>query len=316
VVFHLPIWIEKARIMTNETRLAFEHPEARAAAMSTEPLDRISLREHIVEVEIGAFQAERGVTQRLAFNVAVEVSPLPPDLDDDVDRILSYDRVTEAIAFELAAERLNLLETLAERIADRILQEPQAERCFLRIEKLDRGSGRLGVEVVRSKVQAEAADAADAPAPRVVFVANPLFQSPRLAGLIDGWKEDGAPLILCVGPHDMPAPAAPVPEAQRRVGLLAAEQNAWVLAAAAGGCEVVATRTELDWAMKNGQTCVWAPSKLVLDAGEGTQPPPEDPVALAAWLAEQFNACELVIAGDAAPESTNARVLTREETGL
>ena len=62
---------------------------------------------------------------------------------------MSYDRVTEAIALELADERLNLLETLAERVAERILLEPQAMRAFVRIEKLDRGPGALGVEIVR-----------------------------------------------------------------------------------------------------------------------------------------------------------------------
>jgi 7,8-dihydroneopterin aldolase/epimerase/oxygenase len=84
-----------------------------------------------VEVEIGAFQAERGTTQRVRFDVVVEVRPHPEPLQDDVDRILSYDRITEAIAAELAAERLNLLETLAERVAERILAEPQAMRAFV-----------------------------------------------------------------------------------------------------------------------------------------------------------------------------------------
>ena len=107
--------------MTSEIRLAFAHPSERSQATSSVPLDRISLRDHIVDVEIGAFQAERGVTQRICFNVVVEVQPLSGPIDDDVDRILSYDRVTEAIALELADERLNLLETLAERVAERIL---------------------------------------------------------------------------------------------------------------------------------------------------------------------------------------------------
>nr|BEI32143.1 dihydroneopterin aldolase [Shimia sp.] len=89
--------------------------------------------------------------QRVCFNVVVEVRPLSGAVEDDVDRILSYDRVTEAIAHELAAERLNLLETLAERVAERILHEPQAMRVFVRIEKLDRGPGALGVEIVRSR---------------------------------------------------------------------------------------------------------------------------------------------------------------------
>ena len=98
--------------MSTDIRLAFAHPEERAAATaSADPRDRISLRDHIVEADIGAFQKERGHRQRLMFNVVVEVRPVAQPLNDDVDRILSYDRLTEAIAEELAAERLNLLET-------------------------------------------------------------------------------------------------------------------------------------------------------------------------------------------------------------
>ena len=73
---------------------------------------------------------------------------------------------------------------------------------------------------------------------------------------------------------------------QRRIDLLAIEQNAWVLAARDPRCVVVATRTEIDWAMKHGQMMVWAPSKLVLDAVDGPQA--RDPVALALWLAERW----------------------------
>ena len=141
--------------MTSDIRLAFAHPEERSvASASADPRDRISLRDHVVEVEIGAFQKERGHTQRVMFNVVVEVRPAPRPLNDDVDRILSYDRITEAIATELAAERLNLLETLAERVAERILAEPQAMRAFVRIEKLDVGPYKLGVEIVRSRAEA------------------------------------------------------------------------------------------------------------------------------------------------------------------
>ena len=110
--------------MSSEIHLAFAHPKERSEANETEPVyDRISLRDHIVEVEIGAFQSERGSKQRVCFNIVVEVKPLDHKIEDDVDRILSYDRVTEAITIELNVERLNLLETLAERIADRILIE-------------------------------------------------------------------------------------------------------------------------------------------------------------------------------------------------
>jgi len=51
----------------------------------------------VVEADIGAFQHERGVPQRLRFDVVVEVRPEAGPLDDDVDRILSYEKIIEAI---------------------------------------------------------------------------------------------------------------------------------------------------------------------------------------------------------------------------
>ena len=290
--------------MSNEVRLAFAHPSERAAAMAgDDPLDRISLRDHIVEVEIGAFQAERGVTQRICFNVVVEVRPLTGPIDDDVDRILSYDRVTEAIAAELAVERLALLETLAERVAERILLEPQAVRSFVRIEKLDRGPGALGVEIVRTRAGEPAADITpeEALQPELVYLSNAAIASPLLTGWLDQLEGLGRPVILCVGASDAPAPQVPHKMAQRRIDLLAIEQNAWVLAARDDRCVVVETRTELEWAMKNGQTSVWAPSKIVLDSVDTPSAQPRDAVALAAWFAATFDAQEMLVIGEDLP---------------
>ena len=291
--------------MTSETRLAFAHPSERAAATSmTDALDRISVRDHIVEVEIGAFQAERGVTQRVCFNVVVELQPLSGPVDDDVDRILSYDRVTEAIQGALAVERLALLETLADRVAERILHAPQAMRVFVRIEKLDRGPGALGVEIVRARAALPDTDIdvpEDAPQPELVFLGNAAVASPHLPSWLDQLHAGGRPLILCVGASDVAAPQVPHKMAQRRIDLLAIEQNAWVLAARDDRCVVVETRTELDWAMKNGQTCVWAPSKIVLDSVDTPSAQPRDAVALAAWFAATFEAHEMLVIGAELP---------------
>lgn len=289
--------------MPSEIRLAFSHPSERSEATATSvPLDRISVRDHTVDVEIGAFQAERGVTQRICFNIVVEVRPLTGPIDDDVDRILSYDKVTEAIAHELADERLNLLETLAERVADRILSEPQAMRAFVRVEKLDRGPGALGVEIVRSRGATRPVDSDGAQEfelnPELVYLSNDAIASPHLKGWIDQLEELGRPLIFCVGPSDTVAPVASHPLAQRRIDLLAIEQNAWVLAARDARCKVVDTRTELDWAMRNGQICVWAPSKIVLDALDGPSAKGADAVALASWFAATFDALEMLVIGD------------------
>ncbi len=287
--------------MTNDIRLAFAHPEERAAASaSADPRDRISLRDHMVEVDIGAFQKERGHRQRVLFNVVVEVRPAPQPLNDDVDLILSYDRITESIAAELAAERLNLLETLAERLAERILAEPQAMRVFVRIEKLDVGPYKLGVEIVRSRAEAAlkvvGQDGNEAALhPLVVFLDNPAIAAADLSQRLDRLQAEGRPVILTVGLPDFARPQTGHRPTQRRVDLLAMEQNAWTLAARDPRCVVMATRTEIDWAVKRGQMVVWAPSKLVLDAVDGPQS--QEPVVLALWLAEMMAAERFVVHG-------------------
>lgn len=305
--------------MSSEIRLAFAHPSERSEATAPRgPLDRISLRDHIVEVEIGAFQAERGTTQRICFNVVVEVTPLTGPIDDDVDRILSYDRVTEAIAHELSEERLNLLETLAERVAERILLEPQAVRAFVRIEKLDRGSGALGVEIVRSGNVEHDMTEDEKPHPRLVYLSNAAIAHENLTGWIDQLQVRERPLILCVGASDLPAPQTGHTMTQRRIDLLAIEQNAWKLAARDHRCVVVATRTELDWAMKNGQICVWAPSKIVLDAVDGPSAAPSDSVALGAWFAATFEADEMLVIDAELPENPGVplRAVSLEQASL
>lgn len=272
--------------MSDETRLAFAHPEDRARAMEAgNPPDRISLRDHIALADIGAFQVERGAEQRLRFNVVVELRPQEA-AGDDVDRILSYDRITEAIAAELAAERLNLLETLAERICARLLAEPQPERVFLRVEKLDRGPGALGVEIVRSRDASAADSPTDMPLRPIVAYVPADVAKPDLSAWLNRAAAGAA--VVTVGLPDLPRPNASTPDSQRRIDLLAIEQTAWLVAALDSRLNVVATRTELDWAMKQGNPVVWAPGKMALDTAGAPQD--ADPLSLALWLAETLDA--------------------------
>jgi 7,8-dihydroneopterin aldolase/epimerase/oxygenase len=306
--------------MANEIRLAFEHPEERAEASSTTAYDRISLRDHTVEVEIGAFQQERGTTQRVRFNIVVEVLPAHK-VGDDVDRILSYDKVTEAIAFELAAERFNLLETLAERVAQRILQEPQTIRTFVRIEKLDRGPGALGVEIVRSEndlARDSLVEAIDMRQPSIIYLDNAAINSEKLIGWLDALSEQTNPSVLCVGlPEKLPSLTQHV-LVDRRIELLAIEQNAWMLASLDNRCKVIETKTELDWAMKNHKISVWAPSKMVLDATQAPPFPVSDTIALACWLAQTLQAEELQVLGNftTGEQNFSIRALSLEADGL
>lgn len=111
--------------------------------------DRIFLRDHLVEAEIGVYADEFGKTQRLRFNVDLDVIRAADLYDDDTANVVSYDLIVEAIRDLAAGPRIGLLETFAERLAARILKEPRVARARIRIEKLDRVSGALGVEIER-----------------------------------------------------------------------------------------------------------------------------------------------------------------------
>jgi dihydroneopterin aldolase len=286
--------------MTANTETAFGNLLNRAQADTKEPCDRISVRDHIIDVEIGAFQTERGNTQRIRCNVVVEVQSLNSNIEDDVDKILSYDRVTEAIEGELSEERLNLLETLADRVAARILIEPQALRVFVRIEKIDRGPGNLGVEIVRSKpTDVGLRTLADTPHPIVLFLSNSVINSPQLFDWLSAAEANDRPVVICVG-----APVVISPQVkqhkmvQRRIDLLAIEQNAWVLASYDDRCVVVGTKTELDWGMRHDQISVWAPSKIVLDAVDGPPLETKDLAVLVEWFSKEIQAVKVVFVGE------------------
>lgn len=261
--------------MSDDVSSAFAHPLERAIATSTnDPHDRISLRDFNVDIEIGAFEIERDVVQRVCFNVVVEVRAPSDVLDDNVDAILSYDKIRWAIEHEIAAERVNLLETLAERIAARILLEPQALRVFVRAEKLDRGPGALGVEIVRSETNAQAVEAQEIAPVDIVYGADSDFTTEEPMG-----RRIIVP-ILTSEPEDT--------KSALRIWLLSLDQMAWSIAAKRPDAMVCSTRTEFEWALAEGREVIWAPSRMVLDQAQVDHLAAQGMQAIAQWFVMQW----------------------------
>ena len=273
----------------NNPSIVFDKLEIRAKSEQSNPaLDRISIRDYIKEVEIGAFQVERDLTQRVKFNVVVEVSGSSSSSSDDVDDILSYDMIIEAIDEQLNFERLNLLETLADRVSEQILSHQQAIRVFIRIEKLDRIPGSLGVEIVRDRKNSKHDKDKSIITPSIVFIPNEIIQSNDLKDWLDAIAQYKKPTIICLENFFIPQKISLEIDSHHRIKLLAIEQAAWDLAGKDNRCVVVDTWTELDWSMKNNEVTVWAPSKMILDAVNKPSLKSE-PLDLAIWLADEFN---------------------------
>lgn len=267
--------------------------------------DAIAVRDYLREIEIGAFQQERGVAQRVRFSVVLDTDHTEAAENDDVDKVLSYDSIVEAIEAELAAERVNLLETLAERIAARCLTDSRVRRVHVRIEKLDRIPGSLGVEIIRHAASdtilgaGRGGQSGDV-TPQVYLLTNNVLESGRLMEWLDAVTALPEPAIITLEPTKDGLPDGTsdcILPIQRRIGLLSIEQNAWLLASRDDRCVVVSSRTELDHAAKNGRLSVWAPSKIVLDATDRPASGAEDPVGLAKWFAEEIGAAGLTIVG-------------------
>ncbi len=289
----------------DEAASVFEALSARASASAGQPLDRISVRDFTRAVEIGAFKSERGKQQRIRFNVVLEVSRHTAAQSDDVDKVISYDLIVEAIEAQLSTERINLLETLAERVAERCLADRRVVKAFVRIEKLDRIPGSLGVEIVRLQLPRGTSVLpsvvarvvpVDALKPMVVFLPNWLVDRGELGAWIAAIRALPRPAVICLEPIDKDE-ALGGTESARRIGLLSIEQNAWRLAGLTADLTVVDSRTELDWAMKHGALSVWAPSKIVNDAVDKPVADATDPVGLARWFAVEFGAQAFVVAG-------------------
>jgi dihydroneopterin aldolase len=285
--------------MTDDINVAFDTLNARSIVTHTgDPLDRISVRDFIKSVEIGAFQTERDTKQSIRFNVVLEVANSQAAEYDDVDQVLSYDTITDAIEEQLNVERLNLLETLAERIAESILSHICAVRVFVRIEKMDRIPGTLSVDIVRSKNRIEPGIntvTEQNVQPLIVFMPNDVLYGLELGAWLDAIDTHTQPVIICLEPVYEQLPTTDMTNIDRRIGLLSIAQNTWILAAKDERCVVVDNRTELDWAIKKGQLSVWAPYKIVLDAVDKPDAGPKEPLELAMWFAKEFFTDHIVV---------------------
>jgi len=233
------------------------------------PRDVIALRELYRDIEVGAFADERGTAQRLCFEVHAEV--VCGDAGDDVDEVVSYDTLIGAVDGALAEGRVDLLETLVDRIAARVFSEERVTRVAVRIDKLERGDFVLGVEALR--VQGEVAPVE---MPKVL---------PEVRLVVAGTRVElpEGPVLFVVAPGYVPKAATE--EARGRVLLLAMEQAAWIAAEAVPGARVVASRAEIAFCAAQGIPAFWAPAKLVLAA---LDPPEMRGPELAEWLAAEL----------------------------
>ncbi len=113
-------------------------------------LDRVFVRDFVVSAQIGAYDFERGVHQRVAFEVEALVRRTGAHTDD-MRSIFSYDLIIDAIQLVVGRGHVDFVETLAEEVAALVLQHARVRSVRVNVRKLDVIGGEVGIEIRRQR---------------------------------------------------------------------------------------------------------------------------------------------------------------------
>ena len=237
-------------------------------------VDHILVRDYVKEIEIGAFQSEYGVKQRVSFNVILEVDTDNYPMHDNVDLVLSYDNIIEIIEDEIGQKRVALLETLAEHIALSCLCLDSVVTVTVRLEKLDRGMGKLGVQITRTKVQSNQAKTnmktlrrgnlvikTKIPNAGLLFISNRMTKPENIKHLKKFISTSTMTWVICLSEIFIEF-SKMNPENHIEILKMAIAQNAYMLNKKFNNWKLARSKTEVAFLLKEGVNCIWCPSDL------------------------------------------------------
>ncbi len=100
-----------------------------------EPLDRIELTGLRVRGNHGVFDFEREQGQYFVIDVTLHLPLDAATASDDVADTVHYGELADQIAEIVGGEPVNLIETLAERIADAVLRDARVHAVEVTVHK-------------------------------------------------------------------------------------------------------------------------------------------------------------------------------------
>jgi dihydroneopterin aldolase len=111
----------------------------------------VFVRDLELEANIGVHRREKGRLQPVRINVDLTVEETEGEVGDQLANVVDYGAVVDGIKAILAGGHLNLVETLAERVAEHCLADRRVKVARVRIEKLEviPEAQSVGVEIER-----------------------------------------------------------------------------------------------------------------------------------------------------------------------
>ena len=111
----------------------------------------VFVRDLAIMAVLGIHEHEKLAPQRVIVNIDLTVKERGGPLDDNIAHVVSYEKVVDHIKEIVMRGHVNLVETLAEMIAGRCLDNPWVLGVRVRIEKPDiiPEAASVGIEIER-----------------------------------------------------------------------------------------------------------------------------------------------------------------------
>ncbi|MEM6781146.1 MAG: dihydroneopterin aldolase [Pseudomonadota bacterium] len=112
---------------------------------------KLIIRDLELTMSIGVLDHEKQSKQCVIVNVEILLKEAPDISGDNIDDVLSYNDIVQAIKDISNDRHIHLVETFADEIAAKILAHEQADHCTVRVEKPDiyDDVGSVGIEITR-----------------------------------------------------------------------------------------------------------------------------------------------------------------------
>ena len=116
-------------------------------------MDKVFIEGLEIEALIGIYDWERRIRQTLCLDLEMAFDNRVPAASDDIAHTLDYKAVSKRLIEYVSASSFGLVETLAERCAEIILDEFSVSHVRLKLSKPGavRGARAVGVIIERSR---------------------------------------------------------------------------------------------------------------------------------------------------------------------
>jgi len=114
---------------------------------------KILIKDLVLKMLVGIHNFEKKKKQRVRFNLVINIDQNLIPNDKDLKSIVNYEQVIKTIMKITSRKHYPLLETLAEKIFDKLFENMRIKKILLRIEKLDiiKNATSVGIELEKTR---------------------------------------------------------------------------------------------------------------------------------------------------------------------